>query len=324
MTTTAGRLRVHDMNQVIRARVLPLEWAGPQASDPPALKIRGRGLAAFVGPAISLAVLVAVVMQLRTLDWRQIWAIVPSSPLFWTVFAATYFAAPFADWIIFRKLWGIPASGFAALLKKLIGNEILLGYIGEVYFYDWARKRADITTAPFGAVKDVTILSALVGNAVTLAMLVFAWPFLGILQLGTQGRTLLLSVAAVILTSLAAMVLRRRLFSLPPRELRFVAWAHLGRIIASTVLAAMMWHLVLPQVALVWWLLLATFRLLLSRLPFLPNKDIVFAGMAVFLVGHERDIGAMMTMIASCILAAHLLLGAALTSGDLANRGKRA
>jgi hypothetical protein len=315
---------VHDLNQAVRSAVLPIEWAGPAAADPKPLRVRGRGLAAYVGPAISLAVLVAVATQLRTLDWRQIWSIVPASPLFWAIFAATYLTAPMADWIIFRKLWGIPASGFAALLKKLIGNEILLGYIGELYFYDWARKRADITTAPFGAVKDVTILSALVGNAVTLAMLAFAWRFLGVLQLGAGGRMLLLSVAVVILSSLAAMLFRRRLFSLPPSELRFVAWAHFGRIVASTILSAVMWHLVLPQVALIWWLLLATFRLLLSRLPLLPNKDIVFAGMAVFLVGHERDIGAMMAMIASCILGAHLVLGAGLMSADLAGRGKQA
>ncbi|MFX8381742.1 hypothetical protein ABTL77_20290, partial [Acinetobacter baumannii] len=84
---------------------------------------------------------------------------------------------PFADWVIFRRLWGIPASGIFPLLKKLIGNELLpINYVGEVYFYDWARRHVKIDASPFGAVKDVAILSALAGNVVTVIMLALTWP----------------------------------------------------------------------------------------------------------------------------------------------------
>ena len=62
-------------------------------------------------------------------------------------------------------------------------------------------------------------------------------------------------------------------------------------------LTALMWHLAMPAVALSWWLLLATMRMLLSRLPFVPNKDIVFAGIAVLLVGHDLEIAALMIVI---------------------------
>ncbi len=308
--------------------VLPaasLDWvvSAPDRTDPQLLKLRARGAARFVGPAISLGVLVAVVFQLRELDFAHVRAIVPSSPVFWLVFAATYFTAPFADWIIFRRLWTIPASGFLALLRKLIGNEILLGYIGELYFYDWARKRTAMTAAPFGAVKDVAILSALVGNAVTIAMLALAWPLIGALHLGLESRMLLLSVAVVLVTSLVAMLFRKRLFSLPRSELWFVVGVHFARIVATTGLAALAWHLVLPGVALFWWLLLATIRMLLSRLPFLPNKDLVFAGIAVFLVGHDVEIATLIAMMASLILATHLVLGAGLMTADLATARTR-
>ena len=84
----------------------------------------------WIGPVISIAILVAVLWQLRKIDWAQVWSIVPTSPWIWLVLAASYFAGPVADWVIFRKLWSIPLSGIFPLLKKLIGNELLLGYVG--------------------------------------------------------------------------------------------------------------------------------------------------------------------------------------------------
>jgi hypothetical protein len=175
-----------------------------------------------------------------------------------------------------------------------------------------------MTGAPFGAVKDVTILSALVGNAVTLVMVALAYPFLGDLPLGMIGKTFYLSTSVLAATSLAAMVFRGRLFSLPRKDLIFVSELHLARIVVTTGLAALMWHLILPAVPLGLWLLLAAFRLLLSRLPFLPNKDFVFAGLAVLLVGHDSEVAALLTLMASLILTTHILVGGAVAGADLA------
>ena len=67
-----------------------------------------------------------------------------------------------------KEPWDMPAQADLGAakdkLKKLIGNELLLGYVGEVYFYDWARRHVKMEGSPFGAVKDVAILSALAGN----------------------------------------------------------------------------------------------------------------------------------------------------------------
>jgi hypothetical protein len=285
-------------------------------ADPAPLLAQRNQWLRWLGPAISAALFVVVFDQLRSLDLAAIERLVPRTVGFWVVFAAYYMVMPLAELVIFRRLWRIPWSGIVPLMRKMIGNEILLGYIGEVYFYAWVRKRADITASPFGAIKDVTILSALVGNAVTIAMLAIAYPLLGTLHLGIEARTLYVSAATVLLTSLVLMLLRHRLFSLPGRELRFISAAHLVRVIGKMALAALLWHLALPAVALSWWLILSTMRQLLSRLPFLPNKDIAFAGLAVFLVGRDLEIGALMTMVASVTLAAHLIIGAVLALGE--------
>lgn len=276
-----------------------------------------RGWTWWAGAAFSVAILVAVLWQVRSVSITDMIALVPRTPGFWLAFLAAYFSAPLMDWLIFRRLWKIPEDGFAALLRKLIGNELLLGYIGEVYFYTWARRRTGMTTAPFGAIKDVAILSALMGNVVTLAMLVLAAPLLSTMRFGIDAETFIASIAVVLVTSSAMLLFRRKLFSLPAPELRFVSGMHLVRIGLTTGFNALAWHLVLPEVGMQWWLLLSALRLLLSRLPLLPNKDIVFAGLAVFLIGHDVQIGALMTMMASLILGTHILVGLGLVASDI-------
>jgi len=279
------------------------------AIDPPRLAVKARGWSWWLGAAISMAVLIVSLIELRKVDFTEVWEMIPASPLFWLVFVIGYFVPASTDWMIFRRLWNIPFDGFVALTRKMIGNELLLGYVGEVYFYTWARKRTEMVAAPFGAIKDVAILSALVGNAVTLVMLVLAAPLLASMAFGIEAKTLLGSVAVVLVTSSLLLFFRKALFGLPRADLLQASWWHLVRILATTGAAALCWHLVLPAVALHWWLMLAACRLLLSRLPLMPNKDIVFAGLAVFMIGHDAEIGELMTMMATLTLATHLGLG---------------
>jgi hypothetical protein len=287
--------------------------------DPQPLAKSKRSLSWWVGTGISIAILAVVIREMARVDFAMVRSIMPTSVWFWIVFAVTYFASPLGDWVIFRRLWKIPATGFLALTRKLIGNELLLGYIGELYFYTWARRQTGMTSAPFGAIKDVAILSALTGNIVTLLLLVMSYPLLGQLHLALDSKTLLLSVGVVLGTSSLMLVFRRRLFTLGRSDIIFISWVHIVRIIGITALNAWCWHLALPAVDLQWWLLLSSMRLLLGRLPLLPNKELVFAGLAVFLIGHDAEIGALMTMMASLILVTHLALGLALVAWEAAS-----
>ena len=58
-------------------------------------------------------------------------------------------------------------------------------------------------------------------------------------------------------------------------------------------------------------MLLAALRQLLSRLPFLPNKDIAFAALATLVVGGQTQIAALLTMIAGLLLLTHVAAGLA-------------
>lgn len=272
--------------------------------------------------ALSILVLAAAVWQARSLDLADITALVPSSPLFWLVFVVSYLAGPASEWLIFRKLWGVGKRAMGALIRKLIYNELLLGYLGEVYFYTWARRRLPMAATPFGAVKDVAILSAVAGNVMTLALIALAYPYLSLLPLAEYGDDIAWSLAFVVGISLIPFLWRRQIFSLARAELWMVFGIHIGRIIATTLLSAILWAMVLPDVAIGWWVVLSAIRLLVSRLPFVPNKDVVFAGIAVLALGQDVEIAALMAMMAALILTTHLALALIFGLHDLVKGDK--
>ena len=294
--------------------------------EKPATSWLARTFSAFV----SIALLVAVALAVRHLDLARVMALIPRKPLFWMVFAACYLVQPIADWVIYRRLWQLPASGIAALLRKVVSNELLLGYLGEVQFYAWARGRLNLVAAPFGAIKDVTILSALTGNIATLIMVAVAY-LAGTMQslvaagmLGRDTKQVFWSLAVVLTISFVILLFRQKLFSLPRAKLVFITIVHFVRIITYVGLTALMWHIAMPDVDIGLWLMLATLRMLVSRLPLVPNKDVVFAGVSVFLLGHEAEIASLMAMMAGLSLVTHIGVGAIFATSDVVGtRGRR-
>lgn len=287
--------------------------------DPAPLVADSQSWSRWIGTLVSLALLVFVGWYLLHNDLMAHLRLIPRSPVFWAAFALYYFAGPLSEQVIFARLWKLPWKGFPALLRKQVSNELLASYLGELYFYAWAKRHTQITTAPFGAIKDVAILSAMMGNVFTLLMLVLAAPLIGQLGLPIEPHKFVWSALFIVATSLAVTLLRKRLFSLPRRELAYVALMHVIRIVAMMLLAAVMWHRMVPDVELWWWLLLATLNQLVSRLPFVPNKELLFAGLAAFLVGPENRIAEAVTVLASLKVGAHLLVGGVLGLTGLVN-----
>lgn len=277
--------------------------------DPQPLVEKSRNWPRYFGPAVSLLILAGALWQLRDLNFRELGVLMPTSVLFWLVFVISYFQAPLTEWVMFHRLWKLPFSGMGALLRKYVSNEILLGYLGEVYFYAWAKRHVNMVASPFGAIKDVTILSALTGNIATIGMVIFAAPMIGQLNLGISSRTFAWSIAFVMGTSILFLLLRRTLFTLPTRDLWFITYVHFLRIFSYALLSGLLWHLILPGVSFTYWLLLATMRQLLSRLPFMPNKDVIFVSLATFFVGRDTEVIHAMALLATLTVSAHLVVG---------------
>ncbi len=280
--------------------------------------------------ALSLAMAVAVARELAGLEWRGVAELVPTSIGFWLVFALYYFATPAGDFVIYRRLWGIGASGFAALTKKQVYNDLVLSYLGEGAFLAWAKRRARAAAgdlrALFGAIKDVAILSALAGNFVTVLLVAGAWAWIGpqvVKALTGAGEAALWSIGLVLALSLVPLFARRWVFILPRRELVFAFAVHTLRVLLRAALGALIWHLLLPQVPLAWWLWLAALRQVVSRLPLVANKDLIFAGLAVLVLEEGTPVADILALTAALLIAANIAVGAALLIFDGLGEWKR-
>ena len=271
----------------------------------PTLKSRWPMLLGF---AVTVAMVAGLARQLWGAGLPALARSVPTSPPFYVAFALLYVAPPWFDYVIFRRLWGIPLAGFAALTKKRIANDVVLGYSGEAYFYAWARGRAAMVAAPFGAVKDVSILSAVAGNAITLALVLVALPFAASMLTPLQFREALGSAAIMLVTSLPFLIFSRRVFSLARERLWWIFGVHCLRVGSSAVLLALCWHFALPDVGVGLWLVLAAAKQLVSRLPLVPNKDLLFANLAVLLIGRGAAVSHLIAILAAATLIVHLLL----------------
>jgi len=261
-----------------------------------------------IGVLITIAMIVGLGRELFGSGLAGLSRAVPQNPLFYVAFALLYLSSPAGDYIIFRRLWGIPLSGFAALLKKRIANDVVVGYSGEAYFYAWARQNAKMVAAPFGAVKDVSILSAIAGNTITLAMIAVALPKGLHLLTPAQMSTLETSAAITFAMSLPFLIFSKRVFSLPRAKLWWIFGVHCLRLISGSVFIAFAWHYALPSVSIGMWLILAAGRLLVSRLPLVPNKDLLFANFAILLIGPDGALSDLMAMTAALVLLVHVVL----------------
>lgn len=261
-----------------------------------------------IGALITIAMIIGLGRELFGSGLEGLGRAVPHNPLFYLALALLYMSSPMGDYIIFRRLWGIPLAGLVALLKKRIANDVVLGYSGEAYFYAWARQNAKMVAAPFGAVKDVSILSAIAGNAMTLAMIAIALPMgIGYLSPG-QLHTVETSAVITFAMSLPFLIFSKRVFSLPRRALWWIFGVHCLRLISGSVFIAFAWHYALPAVSIKMWLILAAARLLVSRLPLVPNKDLLFASFAIYLIGEDTALSDLMAMSAALVLLVHVVL----------------
>jgi hypothetical protein len=263
---------------------------------------------AIIGGLLTVAMILGLAHELFGSGLEGLRRAVPQGWLYYIAFALLYMSPPTGDYVIFRRLWNIPPEGLAALIKKRIANEVLFGYSGEAYFYAWARQRARMVAAPFGAVKDVSILSALAGNAMTIAMIVLALPFAYHLLDPNQIKGVFVSMGIVFAMCLPFLIFSRRVFSLERGELWWVFMVHCLRLIAGCLLIAFAWHWALPGVAIGTWLLLSAARMLVSRLPFVPNKDLLFANFAILLIGENNALSELVAFTSALTLLVHVAL----------------
>lgn len=265
----------------------------------------------------SLIVLMAVCGQFRSVDFEALLVAVPRSPTFWIAFGGYYLAVPVADWFVLRRLWALSASGAPAVLSKFVANELLVSYSGDAYLYLWVRKAMPKVVAPLSVIKDLAVISALVGSGLTVTGLILVWPILPAAIPSAQTSPLLLSVVVMLASGGLISFFVGRIIKLPCADILFVVQADVARVLAQSACAMLMWHMALPNAATNSLILLSVLRLIVTRLPLVPNKDMVFAAFAVATLGKHSEMVPTLVMISGFVVLAHLVIGGALASSVL-------
>ncbi|MBB3347857.1 MULTISPECIES: hypothetical protein [unclassified Sphingomonas] len=263
---------------------------------------------ALLGAAVTVAMMVGLLHELLDHGLAGLRRTVPEAPGFYVYFLLSYLALPVCDFVIFRRLWGVPPGAFLALNKKRIANDILIGYSGDAYFYAWARARLKMVAAPFGAVKDVSIVSGIVGNLTAILLGAVALP-LGYELIDPElVRTMLWSLGIALAVPVVVVAFSSRVFSLSRGDLWFIFGIDWLRITLTCVTIALAWSYAMPSVSIGMWLFLVAGRQLVSRLPLVPNKDLLFANFAILVIGHDRTLSDLMAFTGASTLVMHLLL----------------
>lgn len=274
----------------------------------------------ILGAALSGLMIVGLAWELFDHGLAGVELVAPDSPWFYAFFTLAYLSPPLFDFVIFRRLWRLPLDGFGALVRKRIANDVVIGYSGDVFFYAWARARLKMVAAPFGAVKDVTILSGIAGNIVTVAMLAVAMPFAFELFTPSQLRMLAWSAGVAVGVSGLLLLFSRRVFSLPARVLSWIFGLHCVRLVLGSLAFGVASYFAMPWVSIKWWLFLAAGRLVVARLPLLPNKDLLFANFAIIFIGHGEALSDLVAFVATLTLFTHVVLMAAFGVPALARK----
>jgi len=265
---------------------------------------------------LSLSILAYLVHAVSDIGWREVWDVLPANPLFYLLVAMSYMATPVTEYIIFRRWWPLTPIALAIFSKKRVLNEAVFGYSGDAYLFIWAREKLgarDVGAGPFAAVKDVAITSALAGNAATLLMLGLALsmgggPAVEHAFTGNAMKSVGLGFAFVISVSFFILLFSRKVMSLSARENMILFFLHCARLLVGSGLLLLAWFVALPEVAVGTWIVLGALRMVVTRLPFVPNKELLFAAIGVTLTGASApEVAALMAAAGALHMLGHVI-----------------
>jgi hypothetical protein len=239
---------------------------------------------------VPIFLLAFVGYSLTQVGWGRVWEARPRALGFYLVLLLQFFIQPIADLVIYRNLLGIGRPlPLSIMLRKRFLNTVMLDYSGEAYFFFWAKRRLDLKKGILlHAVKDSNVLSAGAGLAI-LSLILLALVASGDVKLPAFLPAKFWTLASIgslpIVLCLALVIGGHRVTALSRVEIALTFAIHTARSIAVLSLEFVLWWLsgALPSTLVC--LEFVALRLLLTRLPLIPGKDLLFVGVGMAAAG---------------------------------------
>jgi hypothetical protein len=223
------------------------------------------------------------VLKVTAIGWGAVLASLPTTPWFYLLFLVMFLTLPLTETVIFRLLLDrrIGLADIGVFIRKRVLNSAFVGYSGDFYLFVWAKRHLGLSTRKAGhAVKDNAILSGLASTTVTALLVAAFWLtgqaglVAGWLDTGAGKSLAVVFCAAVLLPVLLRF--RGRIFAATGRVASAVLGIHMARGLFLLLVQSAQWWVVLPNQSWTTWLIFLTAQMVISRLPFIPNRDLLF------------------------------------------------
>ncbi len=291
------------MNDKASDQAQPLPDAAPGAGTP---KLGGWKL--WLRRAFTIGIIAFIAWRLTLIGWGELWQNLPTNPLFYLLHLAAYSVLPVAEIAIFSMIWGAKLlSAMLVMLRKRALNNSVLGYSGELYLYLWAKSRLGIAGRRLASgLKDNVLMSGIAtALCAIIAALSLLWvnPDLVHERLVEQAGPVSIALFAGLFMVLAVLgyVFRAKIFGIGGRLFAAVMAIHFARIGLTYVLQAWQWDVGVPAGTIELWFTLITVQLIISQLPLLPNRDLIYLAFVIEYAGssgvNPADLQAMFVTI---------------------------
>ncbi len=211
----------------------------------------------------------------------------PSSPLFYFFLACSYVTLPLMESLMYGRIWSLkPMQLFYPMVKKKIYNQEVLGYSGEIFLYAWAKSKLEESSKDIlHAIKDNVIISSITSTVVAFSLLGF-YLYAGGISLKSLlgdrvGGFLVFSILCLIVLVVLVVFFRKSILFLSKNIVRFLFGIHTTRLLLTQIFLILQWNSVLPEVALTTWFTYLAILIIISRIPFIPSKDLFFMGAGI-------------------------------------------
>lgn len=234
-----------------------------------------------------LAILIWLTYQLTEIGWGNVWNSLPTQFAFYLLFVLMYFQLPLFEVLIYKITWTFTfLKSIPIFLLKRVYNTDLLGYSGEVYFYMWARQHLSLGDKEiFMIIKDNNIISSVASTIVAFGLLsVFLFSGqIKILEWIIDQNQAYFWGGILITIILVFLFIKFRQFviTMPLRSAYKIFSLQMFRLILLQTMNVLMYYVVIPDAPLYVWFTLISVEIILSRIPFLPNRDLIFVGMSI-------------------------------------------
>jgi len=268
---------------------------------------------------IPLALLAIIGRRLSQLGWQEIWIARPIHPGFYILLVLQFFLQPFGDYFVYRNLWGGTSTPpMSVILRKRLMNTFMLDYSGEAFFYFWAQARLKLAPGMLvHGIKDSNLLSGGAGLAMVYVMLLALLAVGGLHVPATLNNNgwLYALAGSVPLILCAVLVLGRRKFTqLSSGQIATTFGIHFSRSALVLAVEFGLWELSGALPSAVACLQFVALRLVVTRLPLVPNKDLIFLGAGIAAAGMASLSVTPVATVLVILAAADLILAASVAS----------